>query len=148
MLSLRDFLSERIPMSLPKGDDLTREQEAEYAKLSPLYKVFKYEGWEFQSIDHSAARAYTRRQDMDIDDWKRMHRTVGAWIKLNKPPSGDILFFSKSADQAYIVALNTKRRVIKIVTVLPKGKSFPKPGTEKVIVEGIEINPLNIVYID
>ena len=145
MKTFNEFISE----DMRKLDFMTKEDEVKYSKLSPLNKPFKVNGWEFQSVVHAAARAYTRRPDMDIDAWKKMHRTVVEWLRDNKPANNsEYLFFSKSADQSYIVAINTKRRIAKIVTVLPKGKSFPKAGTEKVIVERFNFNLDNIIEID
>lgn len=145
MKTFNEFISE----DMRKLDFMSKDDEIEFSKKSPINKPYKVNGWEIQSVVHAAARAYTRRPDMDIDAWKKMHRTVVEWLRDNKPANNsEYLFFSKSADQSYIVAINTKRRIAKIVTVLPKGKSFPKAGTEKVIVERFNFNFDNVVEID
>lgn len=126
----------------------SKEEEMEVAKMSPIFKKFALQGWTFEATIHAAAQAYDRRPGFEVDDWKKMHRSVLEAIKKNKSGDGEYLFFSKSADQAYIAAVKAKQKMVRIITVLPKGKSFPLPGTEKLIVEGIAVEIKEIIEVD
>lgn len=147
MLSFKQFVDESQQWGSDRAKR-SKEEEMQVAKMSPIFNVFSYQGWKFQSSVHAAAQAYDRRPDFELDDWKRMHRNVMHGLKSVKALDGEYLFFSKSADQAYIAAVNAKQKLIKIVTVLPKGKSFPKPGTDKLIVEGVEYFYEELVVVD
>jgi len=50
-------------------------------------------------------------------------------LALNK----EVLFFSRSLNQGFVSVVVPEG--LKLITFLPKGKSFPKPGTDKLVVE-------------
>lgn len=62
-------------------------------------------------------------------------------------PKGEFLFYSRELKQGVIAAWDAFKHHIKFITFLPKGKEFPKPGTEKIYVESHEKKIL-IIYID
>lgn len=135
--SFKSFFAESSQQGFPKSIR-SKSEEMEIAKLSPLFVKFNYQGWTFEPTIHAAAQSYDRRPDLEVNDWKKMHRNVLFGLKSSggaKVADGEYLFFSKSADQAYVAAVNSRQKQIRIVTVLPKGRSFPKPGTDKMIVE-------------
>jgi len=66
-------------------------------------------------------------------------------IALNK----EILFFSRSLNQGFVSVVVPEG--LKLITFLPKGKQFPKPGTDKMIIEaenGKQIEVDEIIEID
>lgn len=58
---------------------------------------------------------------------------------------GEFLFYSNKLKQGVIAAWDAFKSTMKLITFLPRGREFPKPGTEKVIVEQVEYQ---IVWID
>lgn len=62
-------------------------------------------------------------------------------------PKGEFLFYSHELKQGVVAAWDAFKHKMKFITFLPKGKEFPKPGTEKVYVESQE-KELTIIYID
>lgn len=115
-------------------EDLTKEEEREFAKKSKL-NFFKYNGWDMQPILHARARAEQRGSDIAPDQWKKFLRNIFWYFKDENPYKNTFKFYSKSLDISVIVDRKSKQRVLMIVTVLPKGKTFAKGGTEEVIVE-------------
>jgi hypothetical protein len=66
--------------------------------------------------------------------------------KLSKiKPMGEFLFYSRKLKQGIIAAWDSFKQKLKMITFLPRGKEFPKPGTEKIVMENIQYD---IIYID
>lgn len=144
MLKFSDFLAESFQQGGPKAPR-SKEEELEVAKQSPIFRKTQFQGWSFDVTIHAAAQAYDRRPEFEFDDWKKLHRNALMGLMKGKDAkSGDYIFHSKSLDQAYVAAVDVRRKTFKIVTVLPKGRSNPKPGTERMMVEGVEIEAVFI----
>lgn len=47
--------------------------------------------------------------------------------------------------QGYVIEYSALQKLINIITCLPKGKSTPKVGTRKLVVEGVE---MELIFID
>lgn len=140
MLKFSEFIAESFQQGSPKAPR-SKEEEMEVAKQSPIFQKTQYQGWSFDVSVHAAAQAYDRRPEFEFDDWKKLHRNaLMGLMKTSGAKSGDYIFHSKSLDQAYVAAVDTRRKTFRIITVLPKGRSNPKPGTERLMVEGVEID--------
>lgn len=133
-MSLRLFL-ESQQSGRPKNAR-SKSEEMEVAKMSPIYQNTQYQGWKITVAVHAGAQAYDRRPEFEFDEWKDLHRK--AINALPKNAKGDFLVFSKSMDQGYIFGANARSKTLNIITVLPKGAKFPKPGTELLTVESLE----------
>ena len=122
----------------------TKEEELELAKNSPLFKHIKLKGWLVKSSIHASAQAEDRRKEFTLKDWKKLHIKGIAELESENvyPTSEFFLIYSKSQEQGYIVKVSWRRKDIRIITVLPKGKNTPKDGTSKLVVEGLEITNL------
>lgn len=132
--SIEDVAESR-QMGGSRGRKRSKEEEMEIANQSPIYRDTKYEGWKIKSTIHAAAQAYDRRPGFEFDDWKKLHRkAIQAMKKANKM-DGDFIVFSKSMEQGYVFSANSKRKSMRIITVLPKGRRNPKPGTDLLMVE-------------
>lgn len=131
--SLRLYL-ESQQSGRPKSSR-SKDEELELAKMSPIYQNTQYQGWKITVAVHAGAQAYDRRPDFEFDKWKELHRR--AINALPKNARGDFLVFSKSMEQGYIFGANARSKTINIITVLPKGAKFPKPGTELILVESL-----------
>lgn len=145
MISFLDFLSESMQQSAKRS----KEDEVSIAKQSPIFQKTSYQGWSFDVSVHAAAQAYDRRPDLEFDDWKKLHRNaVTGLMKDKSAKTGDYIFFSKSLDQGYVAHVDVKRKAFKIITVLPKGRKNPMPGTSVLMVEGVEIQIISIIDVD
>lgn len=113
----------------------SKSEELELAKQSPIYQNTQYQGWKITVAVHAGAQAYDRRPEFEFDEWKDLHRK--AINALPNNAKGDFLVFSKSMDQGYIFTADTRSKSLRIITVLPRGAKFPKPGTELVLVESL-----------
>lgn len=95
--------------------------------------------------NHSLERKVLRAEVMALDDFKVLIDRVIKWIKANGRMTlhnEEFLAYSKSMRQGIIFAYRRDRfdkedqtKHVYIMTVLPKGRSNPKPGTPKVVVE-------------
>lgn len=101
--------------------------------------------WVVQLSKHAVERINQRREDLSQQDWKTVYREIVNKVEENNL-SGEILFYSKKFKQGLVVAVNAVKNMIKVITTLPKGKQFAKPGTEKVIVEGRVFE--QVIYLD
>lgn len=79
-----------------------------------------------------------KRSKLTKDELKTLFRNaIKKLSKIGASAGDNILFFSKSLKQGFVSAVDDKGN-LRLITFLPRGKDFPKPGTEKVVVEGIE----------
>ncbi len=63
------------------------------------------------------------------------------------PGKKEFLFFSKRMKQGLIAAWDSVKKKLKLITFLPRGKDFAKPGTEKVVIES-KYKEYQIIFID
>lgn len=148
MKTVKDFLAEANYSSMQQAPKRTPDEEREIAfNKSALFFAFKFQGWLFKSSIHAASQAYDRRPDMSEKDWKDMHKNVSdALLKMDKVDSA-YMFFSKKYDQGYIAAVDFTKKRATVITMLPKGRSFAKPGTISMMVEGIDY-PVEIITVE
>lgn len=167
MITLKQYLAERVSFmnrntsDFSKNDysyyrdnehiewELTKDEERYLAAKSTINKKIDYKHNDGRIISiyptiHGAAMAFIRRPEFGINDWKKLHVSSIRWIWANNKPDGHYLFFSKSADQGYVIEFKGKgnKHQFRIVTVLPEGKNRPsnkQNKTTQVIVEGVEI---------
>jgi len=120
----------------------SKPEEQKVAPYSNIFFKYPFKGWKFEATIHAAAQEYDRRPDMLEDDWKDFHSRVFDKLEKMKPINGVFVFFSKKYQQSYIAAVNFETKTVKIITVLPKGKSDPrqsgpsKAPTIRMIIEG------------
>lgn len=154
MKSIKDILvesgqSERFKRAgRGSGNKLSKAEEKKIAMTdSNLFFKYKLDDWSFEATIHAAAQEYERRPDMTEEDWKDFHSRVYDKIKTMKPLGGEFIFFSKKYQQAYVAAVDFNNATVRVITVLPKGRSNPKPGTIRMIIEGKQYE-LQTVMID
>jgi len=151
---LRSVLQEDDPKEIPKSN-LDKEKEAERQNaLKSNVKNIQI-GTVFVSITtHAASQAVVRRSDLEPKDWEIIFKRCINDIK--NRGNGYYLYYSKSYEQGIIVFWN--HSTIAVITILPKGRANPKPGTDKIIIEkieydfyawcGINLNEENIIEIE
>ncbi len=120
-------------------EDLNRNAEYQNAQHSPLFFKLKVNDVLIKPSIHASSQAVERRPDLTKTDWAKMHQTAVKYLVVNKYKSGDYVIFSKSLEQGYVIEYSTLQKLINIITCLPKGKSTPKEGTRKLVVEGVEM---------
>lgn len=149
-LSFSDFMKESSQSGGPKSTrKRSKAEEMSIANMATLYKKLKFRDWTIDPTIHAAAQSYDRRPGFSLDDWKGLHLKMMDYILAMKPEvSGDYIFYSKSMEQAYVAAVDFRRKYIRIVTVLPKGRKNPQPGTKQVIVEGIAFDIIDTIELD
>lgn len=148
-------LNEDDPKEIPKSAlDAEKEEERKNALKSNIKKMMF--GNIFVNIStHAASQAVVRRSDLEPKDWEIILKRIVNNIKQRK--NGYYLYFSKSYEQGIIVYWNLT--ILSVITVLPKGRSNPKPGTDKIMIERFDfslddndmkdyINDENIIEID
>ena len=136
MLSLEDYIT--IQDSYQRGRQSsfrnlgkrTKAEEEEYAKDSAFNFVFKYQSVTFDPSIHSASQARDRRPEFSKEDWKKLHRKVFWYMKDNKVKGGVFLFYNQEMEQGYVAAVKSGGRIVKIVTVLPRGADNPLMGSK------------------
>lgn len=89
---------------------------------------------------HSTERAF-ERLSLTTDDVKTIFKRMIEKHTKTEKPSGEYLYYSKQFRQGFVIDYRPDKRGkykgnhFVIITVLPTGKSNPKPGTEKVMIE-------------
>lgn len=129
-------------------EKLTKEEEREYAKKSNLQTRLKIGNWFVKPTIHAAAQSYIRVPEITSQQWvdmhKRMVNTIGKVTDIPNDYETEIIFYSKSLNQAYVVAHDPEKSELRIMTVLPRGKQFAKPGTKKIMME----SPIEVFYLE
>jgi hypothetical protein len=142
MKSVKNILIESSQMdrfARARKPKRSKEEEKRVALSdSEIYFRHKINGWLFKATIHAAAQEYDRRPDMLEADWKDFHKRVYDKIEKMKPIDGEFIFFSKKWQQAYVASVDFSKKIVRVITVLPKGRSNPKPGTIRMIIEGTE----------
>lgn len=88
---------------------------------------------------------FVQRNPISAEEMDEMMERIALWLKKKGGgrPTEEYMFFSKKYNQAIVIAYrkeheryatDNKRHVI-VMTVLPRGKNTPKPGTPKITVE-------------
>lgn len=100
--------------------------------LNSRFMYHWHDKWVFKT-KHALDRIKERLKGDVIDKLKTLFKNA-----IDKAVSvGEYLFYSKSLDQGFIGSVDNRGNITAI-TVLPPGKSFPKDGTDKIIVEDKE----------
>lgn len=106
--------------------------------------VSTVDGWEIVKSGHGSDREGERNAGGIVDNLtvrvvKRLNQLV---MKITR--SGEYLFFSKSLNRGAVFNVDIAAKQLRIVTVLPAGKAFAKPGTKQVIIEGVQYEVIEI----
>lgn len=106
--------------------------------------IYEYKGKFVIDTTHSKERML-ERNTLSEQELKHLFDKSIIYLITSKYTHGDILFFSKSLNQGYIVSyvpdyyrqykFNDNSPHLIIRTFLPRGKNFAKPGTKTVMVE-------------
>lgn len=99
---------------------------------------------QFYLSKHFEDRMKERGTNFDIQSLKQMISKIKSKLP-ELPPVGDFLFYSRKLKQGFIAAWDSFRSKMSLITFLPKGKEYPNPGTEKVIIES---KSYSVFYID
>lgn len=118
-----------------------KEKEQKQSLLSTLKDLF-VNGFNIRASIHAASQAFERAKHMTKERWKEFFTKVTNKIKEMKLKDGDYLFYSRKAKQGSV--LNISNKNINLITTLPRGKSFPKPGTERMMMEEKEYEIIEI----
>ena len=107
-------------------------------------------GVEVVHTTHGEERNGERTPHMTPEKWHTFHSRVIAksdhYSRMLPDGNHEVLFHSPSMDHAVVYNIHKhqgKTKQIRVITTLPKGKSRPKEGTKKIVVESKEI-----LYID
>jgi hypothetical protein len=134
---------EDLKSAIDKFDNLPDSQKAKEAKIiinsSIILKynlrkpeICKFGTYIIKHSDHAKQRFIERQPNYNKVD---INKIIGDSFKIIKY-SGEKLIFSKSKNFGIIVKFTFKiPNVFRIITILPTGKQFPKPGTELLTVE-------------
>lgn len=130
-----DVITEYVtggPRSPRKYD---KSEEAENAVKSSLQSTYS-SGMRVVVSVHAGSQALVRRPDMEPKDWRvYLKRATKALKGLDM---GDYIIQSKEFDQAVVMGYYPKKKLVRLITTLPKGRGNPKPGTEKIMVEELQ----------
>lgn len=119
--SFKEYLSENIL------DDVLN--------LGSRYLYFWKNTWVLNT-KHGAERI-DQRSHLAPEQLKKLFKGAIEKLKTMSAKVGDnILFFSRSLNQGFVSNVGTDG--LRLITFLPRGKSFAKDGTQKVVTESCE----------
>lgn len=115
-------------------------------KSSHAERTSIIDGWEVVNTIHGVEREGERYNGgVDALDYEEYFRRVIK--KLNsftKKKSGEYLFRSVGMNFSRVLNIDFSKPQIRVITTLPKGKSTPRAGTGKVLVEGAEYEEIEV----
>lgn len=115
-----------------------KDEEAENAKKSNL-KHTKHGDWNITVVNHAGSQAYLRRTDMKPEHWAEMHKNIANHIARHGAPRGENVFYSNKHKQGAVIEVTPHKKEIKYISALPKGKSDPRHGSRKYMIEQAEM---------
>ena len=96
-------------------------------------------GWEVVKTKHGHEREHERHGgELPGGHHEFMHKVIKKISGVKNPRSGEFMYHSAKHNQAAVLNVDHEKKQLRVITVLPKGKSTPKPGTQKFMIEGVE----------
>lgn len=96
-------------------------------------------GWEVVKTKHGVEREHERHGgELPGGHHEFMHKVIKKISGVKNPRSGEFMYHSMKHNQAAVLNVDHEKKQLRVITVLPKGKSIPKPGTQKFMIEGVE----------
>lgn len=160
MQTFREYLESRqsgFPHQRRHSKDTnkrTHQEELDLQKKTSIFKDTQVGQFKVFVTQHQGQRTFDRRNDLTFQDWKKIHRRQS--LALNGKESGNYMVFSKEYSQGYIIRQDLRRKELKVITVLPKGKKFPGEDTLELFVESfleentlipLDLNQLELVEV-
>ena len=109
-----------------------------YSTPSHSERTSNIHGWEVVKTSHGHDREQERHGGQLPGGHEEFIKKV---IEKNKsfrnPKSGEYMYHSAKHNQAAVLNVDHEKKQLRVITVLPKGKTFPKPGTKKIMVESL-----------
>lgn len=142
MINFRKLLEGARVLAPPSPEVLARIKAK---KTSTDEYIFKHKGRWVIDTDHAAARMIQRKQlsqkQMDFFFRKMIEKYLSMGPKYTNLNNPEFLFFSKSLNQAMIIAyrrdykkIDSQKHFI-IVTFFPRGNRRARPGTDTIMLE-------------
>lgn len=123
----------------------TKDQEIQHSKVSSLQSQ-NVGDIHVKVQYHPGSRALERRPDMKKHHWDDIiKRTVHS---MKDKPAGHYLTYSKKHQQGIVHEWMPHKKRLELISTLPKGRSNPRPDTQKHIIEGIEYDIMEIIEIN
>jgi len=96
-------------------------------------------GWEVVKTKHGQDRENERHAgELPGGHHEFMHKVIKKISGVKNPRSGEFMYHSAKHNQAAVLNVDHEKKQLRVITVLPKGRTMPKPGTQKFMVEGVE----------
>lgn len=96
-------------------------------------------GWTVVMTLHGVDRDKERMNTLDDDKWNSFFERVVKKINGFKiANSGEYLYSSIGLKINTVLNVDVEKKQIRVITVLPPDRAIPRPGTKKILVEGIE----------
>ena len=105
-------------------------------------------GWEVVKTKHGSDRAHERHNgELPGGHHDFMHKVIKKVSGVKNPRSGEFMYHSAKHNQAAVLNVDHVNKQLRVITVLPKGKSIPKPGTQKFMIEGL-VHDIEVVMLE
>ena len=96
-------------------------------------------GWTVVMTLHGVDRDKERMNTLDDDKWNSFFERVVKKINGFKiANSGEYLYSSIGLKINTVLNVDVEKKQLRVITVLPPDRAIPKPGTKKILIEGIE----------
>ena len=131
-------------------DKRFEKQNGKDSALSP--ERFMKGEWNFKPKIHVPSQAKERRPEWTSDDWHTLHDKVHGvltdykkqYVPQGQLPAkvknGEVLFYSRKQKQGYFTNIDHQTKEVRMITVLPPGKSrVTKPDDQRIVLDHVEI---------
>jgi hypothetical protein len=96
-------------------------------------------GWSVVKTKHGLEREHERHGgELPGGHHEFMHKVIKKISGVKNPRSGEFMYHSMKHNQAAVLNVDHEKKQLRVITVLPKGRTVPKAGTQKFMIEGVE----------
>ena len=106
----------------------------------------KHGRWQVVNTKHGQERVGSRTADVSSQDWEKFHDRVVDKIYGRNVQDGEHLFHHPKSNIAAVVNVDRAKKQLRYITVLPHGKSTPRQGTKKFVMEHLILEQVNIMF--
>ena len=96
-------------------------------------------GWNVVMTLHGVDRDKERMNTLDDDKWNTFFERVIKKVEGFKvATSGEYLYSSMGLKINAVLNVDVEKKQLRVNTVLPPNRAITKPGTKKILIEGVE----------
>lgn len=111
-------------------------------------RTSKIDGWEVVKTSHGYEREQERHDgQLPGGHEEFMKKVIAKNRSFKNPRSGEYMYHSAKHNQAAILNVDHGKKQLRVITVLPRGRTLPKVGTKKIMIEALD-KEIPVIFLD